>query len=164
MIHEYAHAVDDELQGIQNADGGAYKEGFADSVVILMTGEPVIGRDFKGPGKPLRDARILPPPPNPDDDDPHERGLLYAGFNWELLQNLVRTLDQEATATAKHLILRAAMLNPDSIEQAVRYSFFVDVTERRGRFYNELKAAAKARSILIPSDPKDLKSKLIKPD
>jgi len=178
VIHEYAHAVDDELQGIQNADGGAYKEGFADSVVILMTGEPLIGRDFRGPGKPLRDASNLPPPPpaNPDEDDPHERGLLYAGFTWELLQNLWRTLEEskmfsdrasverEAAATAKHLILRAAMLNPDSIEQAVRYSFFVDVTERRGRFYNELKAAAKARSILIPSDPKDLKSKLIKPD
>ena len=59
--------------------------------------------------------------------DPHVVGRPYAGFTWELIQQLKQTFSEdEAYAIATRLVLGAAAANPSDVADAVRLSFIVD--------------------------------------
>lgn len=155
-FHEYGHAVDDQLGGI--LDGG-YSEGFGDSLAILITRQSIIGRDFFGPNQHLRDASEVHKWPDVQGSpDPHVVGEAYNGFTWELTRQLKTQYpasEARAFAVARKLILGAAVLNPQSIPDAVALSFRVDallypVPGGKSRHYNQLKAAADSRAIPIP--------------
>jgi hypothetical protein len=163
VYHEYGHAVDDELGGILD---GAYSEGFGDGLSILITHSPLVGTDFYGPGKNLRDARKVFLWPKVKDSEIHEAGQAYAGFCWELTQQLQRTYGQDrAFEVAKQLILGAAVQNPKDIPDAVRLSFFMDAKLYPGGRAGgtslhapQLRAAAQSRQLPIPSDSSNLSS------
>ena len=150
VCHEFGHAVDDQFGDI--LDGG-YSEGFGDSLAILITRNPVIGRDFFGPGTSLRDARIVSPLPTVS-LEVHEVGKTYGGFTWELIQQLFSKLGSEDKAydTAKQLVIGAAALNPADTVDAVRLSFLID-SQNGSPFFKELAAAADSRNIPRPDSP-----------
>ncbi len=54
VIHEYAHFIVDRLGLVQ----GAFGEGYADSLAMLILDDPVIGRDFLGAGNHLREPLV----------------------------------------------------------------------------------------------------------
>ncbi len=173
IFHEFGHALDDEFGGIQHSKTGlAYSEGFGDALSILITGNPVIGLDFNGKGKPLRDARteVLWHDVQPGElFEPHSNGLVYAGFVWDLFGGIQkRYLDEgldtkkardQALSKAKFLILKAAKMNPSSIKEAVEYSFYIDSLNESMSVKAQLERAADLHKIPKPKDPKNLARK-----
>jgi hypothetical protein len=155
VMHEFGHAIDAAKGGI--LDGG-YSEGFGDAVAVLITRQPCVGRDFFGAGTCLRaasDVILWPPAPG---EEVHAQGRRYAGFVWELIQQLKNTYaEDDAYSIATRLILGAAAANPANIPDAVRLSFIVDDTD--GDLSNgtphflALAAAADSRRIPRPPDP-----------
>jgi hypothetical protein len=148
--HEFGHAVDDQFGDI--LDGG-YSEGFGDSLAILITRDSIIGRDFMGPGQPLRNAKDIVTWP-PQDEEVHQVGRIYGGFAWELTQRLTSKLggEDQGFAAARLLILGSAALNPKDTPDAVRLSFLVD-RQNGSPHFNELAAAADSRKIPRPESP-----------
>lgn len=151
--HEFGHAIDDQFGGI--LDGG-YSEGFGDSLAILITRDSIIGRDFLGKGKPLRDASKVATWP-PQDPEVHEVGKIYGGFTWELTEQLKSKLgdNDKAFEAARQLVLGAAALNPKDTPDAVRLSFLID-RQNGSPFFEQLAAAADSRKIPRPQSPGEL--------
>ncbi len=152
-FHEFGHGVDAAFGGIED---GAYSEGFGDSVAILITRDSIIGRDFKGKGKHLRNAKDVVnwPPVNPE---VHAAGRIYGGFTWELTRQLMSKYGNEdqAFAIARRLILGAAAQNPKDIPDAVLLSFAVDKVDG-SKHFAQLAAAADSRKIPRPKNPETL--------
>lgn len=154
VLHEFGHGVDAANGGI--LDGG-YSEGFGDSLAVLGTRQPCVGRDFFGPGtclRPAPDIVFWPPPPG---DEVHDVGRRYAGFVWELVQQLKQSnSDDEAFKLAARLVLGAAAANPANIPDAVRLSFVVDAPDGNpahgSPHFQALAAAADSRHIPRPAD------------
>jgi len=157
VLHEYGHGIDSSKGGI--LDGG-YSEGFGDSMAILGTRQPCVGRDFFGPGtclRPATDVNLWPPAPF---EEIHSVGKRYMQFVWQLVQELKkRNSEEEAFQIASRLVLGAAAANPANIPDAVRLSFIVDDDD--GNLSNgtphctELAAAADSRNIPHPACPPD---------
>lgn len=155
VLHEFGHGVDAANGGIVDL---GYSEGFGDSLAVLGTRQPCVGRDFFGPGtclRPATDVVLWPPPAN---DDPHDVGRRYAGFVWELVKQLKQAnADDEAFQLATRLVLGAAAANPANIPDAVRLSFVVDAPDGNpahgSPHFKELAAAADSRKIPRPADP-----------
>ena len=156
VLHEYGHAVDGRLGGIQDP---AYSEGFGDALAILVTKQPVVGRNFFGEGNDndLRDAReVVAWDPDLAQDNPHEGGRAYSGFAWQLLKELMEDGMPQANAFAvtKQLVLDAAEMNPSDIPDAVKLSFLADdddgdITNGSPHF-EQLAKAADSRQIPRP--------------
>jgi hypothetical protein len=154
ILHEFGHGVDAVNGGI--VDGG-YSEGFGDALAVLGTKQPCLGRDFLSPGTCLRPATdvILWPPTG---TEVHDIGRRYAGFVWELVQQLKQeNSDDEAFRLATRLVLGAAAGNPANIPDAVRLSFVVDAPDGNpahgSPHFRALAAAADSRHIPRPADP-----------
>lgn len=155
VLHEYGHGVDARKGGILN---GGYSEGFGDAMSILGTRMSCVGQDFFGPGTCLRDAADLIMWPFDPGDGVHSQGRRYAGFVWELTQQL-KSLYAENTAfeVANDLVMGAAKANPSDIPDAVLLSFIVDdddndLTNGTPHFA-QLAAAADSRNLPRPADP-----------
>jgi hypothetical protein len=163
VLHEYGHGVDDELGGILD---GAYSEGFGDSLAILYTRDSIVGHDFYGPGKHLRDANEVVQWPIVQGGEVHLAGQAYAGFTWVLTQQLQQKYHNadQAFGVAKKLILGAAAHNPTDIPAAVQWSFFIDAElypspgGGKSLHYDQLKTAATSRKLPVPKNPADLTS------
>ena len=155
-LHEYGHGVDDYKGGI--LDGG-YSEGFGDAIGLIETRQPCLGRDFFGAGTCLRPATdLIMWPPGPG-DGVHSIGRRYAGFTWELIQQLRNCYsDDEAFDIAARLVLAAAAGNPSNIPDAVRLSFIADDNDNDltngSPHFRELAAAADSRNIPRPAEPR----------
>lgn len=154
VFHEFGHAVDFANGGILD---GAYSEGFGDSVAILHSRDSRYGRDCCGPGTTLRDASESVNWPQ-NDQGIHRRGRIYAGFTWQLVQELLANYSEdEAVAIAKRLTLEVAQRNPMSIKNAVELAFEQDDDDfdlsNGTPHFEELAAAADSRSIPRPPDP-----------
>jgi hypothetical protein len=154
VLHEYGHGIDSSKGGI--LDGG-YSEGFGDSMAILGTRQPCVGRDFFGAGTCLRPATNVDLWP-PTSFEVHEVGKRYMEFVWQLVQELKKTeAEEDAFQIASHLVLGAAAANPLNIPDAVRLSYLVDDDD--GNLSNgtphcpELSAAADSRNIPHPACP-----------
>jgi len=154
VLHEYGHGVDARKGGI--LDGG-YSEGFGDAMAILGTRQSCLGRDFFGAGtclRPATDVILWPPAPG---EGVHAIGRRYAGFTWELIQQLRNTYsEEEAYRLASELVMAAAAANPANIPEAVYLSFVVDDTDGNlatcSPHFQELAAAADSRNIPRPAD------------
>lgn len=154
VLHEFGHGVDARKGGILN---GGLSEGFGDVMSILGTRDSCVGQDFFGPNTCLRDAKDLIMWPL-GSDGVHAQGRRYAGFGWELTQQL-KTLYAEDTAfeVARQLLMGAAKANPSDIPDAVLLSFMIDdddgdLTNGTPHFV-QLAAAADSRNIPRPADP-----------
>lgn len=154
VLHEYGHGVDAMKGGI--IDGG-YSEGFGDAMAVLGTKQVCVGRNFFGAGTCLRrasDVILWPPAPG---EGVHAIGRRYAGFVWELVQQLRNTYSEdEAFRIATELVLAAAAANPANIPDAVRLSFIADDTDGNlatcSPHFKELAAAADSRHIPRPAN------------
>lgn len=155
VSHEYGHALDDAKGGI--LDGG-YSEGFGDAMSIMATRQPCLGRDFRGEGTCLRPAdEDIDWPPAPG-EGVHAQGRRYAGFTWELVQQLRNTYsDDGAYGIAERLVLAVAQANPSDIPDAVHLSFVMDDDDgdlaNGTPHFKELAAAADSRNLPRPADP-----------
>jgi len=154
VMHEYGHGIDAAKGGIIH---GGYSEGFGDAMAVLATRQPCVGRDFFGAGTCLRQASdmILWPAAS---SDPHVVGRPYAGFTWELIQQLKQTFSEdESYAIATRLVLGAAAANPSDVADAVRLSFIVDDNDANltngTPHFRALANAADSRKIPRPADP-----------
>ena len=155
VLHEYGHAVDHAKGDI--LDGG-YSEGFGDAVALIGTRQSCLGRDFFGAGTCLRPATDLimwPPAPG---DGVHTIGRRYAGFTWELIEQLKNTFDDDgAFGIAERLVLGAAAASPSDIPDAVHLMFLVDDDDGNlangTPHFEALAAAADSRNIPRPADP-----------
>jgi hypothetical protein len=153
VLHEYGHGVDHWRGGI--VDGG-YSEGYGDAVAILVTRSACLGLDFLKDGKCLRDATEVVKWP-PANSEVHFVGKIYAGFTWELIQQLKGSglSEDEAYKIASQVILAAAAGNPSNIPDAVNLSFLADDDD--GNLGNstphclQIKAAADSRTIPLPA-------------
>jgi len=155
VFHEYGHGVDSRKGGI--LDGG-YSEGFGDAMALLGTRQSCLGRDFFGDGtclRPATDVILWPPAPG---ENVHAVGRRYAGFSWELIQQLAKTYGENgAYDIASRLVLAAAAANPTNIPDAVHLSFLADDIDGNlangTPHFRELAAAADSRHIPRPADP-----------
>jgi hypothetical protein len=155
VLHEYGHGVDAVKGGI--VDGG-YSEGFGDALAILGTRQSCLGRDFFGAGtclRPATDVILWPPAPS---EGVHAQGRRYAGFAWELVQQLKQSYSEDdAFEIARRLVVAATAANPSSIPDAVHLSFIAD--DNDGNLANgtphfrALANAADSRKIPRPADP-----------
>ena len=155
VLHEYGHGIDAAKGGI--LDGG-YSEGFGDAVAILGTRQSCVGRNFFGSGTCLRKAdEVILWPPAPT-DGVHAQGRRYAGFVWELIQQLKQSFSEDDAFTiAGRLVFAAAAANPSSIPDAVHLSFLADDTDGNltngTPHFRALANAADSRKIPRPADP-----------
>jgi Zn-dependent metalloprotease len=153
VLHEYGHGVDARQGGI--LDGG-YSEGFGDALAILGTRQSCLGRDFLGSGtclRPATDVILWPPAPG---EGVHAVGRRYAGFTWELIQQLRKTYSEDgAYQIATGLVLAAAAANPANVPDAVLLSFIADdddgTLSNGTPHFAELAAAADSRNIPRPA-------------
>ena len=85
IYHEWGHALDNSLGGIQD---GAFSEGIGDTVSMLMTNDPRLGIGFikATPDKPIRDISVVKHYPENRDRDPHKESLIISGAWYEFTQ------------------------------------------------------------------------------
>ncbi|UIJ91439.1 hypothetical protein Q1M62_00520 (plasmid) [Sinorhizobium meliloti] len=155
VLHEYGHAVDHAKGDI--LDGG-YSEGFGDALAILGTRQSCLGRDFFGANTCLRQATDLIMWPPASGEGVHAIGRRYAGFTWELVEQLKDTFDDNgAFGIAERLVLGAAAASPSDIPDAVHLMFLVDDDDGNlangTPHFEALAAAADSRNIPRPDDP-----------
>jgi hypothetical protein len=155
VLHEYGHYLDHVNGGI--LDGG-WSEGVGDAITVIGTRQPCLGRDFLGDGTCLRrasDVILWPPAPG---EGVHARGRRYAGFAWELVQQLRRTYGEDgAFDIARQLVLATLVANPSNIPDAVNLAFLLDDDDGNlangTPHFRELAAAADSRNLPRPPDP-----------
>lgn len=156
VFHEYGHAIDHALGGIASPnEAHAYSEGFGDSLAILFKNNSCYGANHQGPQTCLRDASTPPVMFDTPGLGVHERGRVYAGFTWELIQALKQQHPEAAAlAMAKELTLGAAAQNPVGVQNAVELVLQADDDDldlSNGTPNSAaIKIAANARGIPLP--------------
>lgn len=90
ITHEFGHYLVNQL-GVPQA---AFGEGFSDAFSILVHEDPVVGRDFGGPGSHIRDIASAGVT-YPCFGTVHDCGQMLAGFWWDLLEILRVDFGQE---------------------------------------------------------------------
>ncbi len=118
IYHEYGHFVDDMIGGISYVDG--LSEGWGDTLAVYISGQPLIGEGFWGTaGSTVRTA---------DNsyiynasDEVHTSGQAWAGFNWNLRNNLIASQGAaNGIAMAENLVIPVYWANSPDIPSAVR--------------------------------------------
>lgn len=97
IYHEYGHGVTDFQYRPNPQPSGAMHEGFSDYLAATITNQPLVGRGFFGPGSWIRSTennRVYPAPEC--GGEPHCVGEAIAGALWDMRQNLVTSLGEEA--------------------------------------------------------------------
>ncbi|MCH7884823.1 MAG: hypothetical protein IIC01_06175 [Planctomycetes bacterium] len=98
--HEYAHFVVSVL-GLRQ---GAFGEGFGDAVVLLQYDDPIVGRDFFGPGTFVRDI-VGANKRYPCFGEVHDCGQVLAGVWWDIKLEMQGSLGQSTgLQTAQQLL------------------------------------------------------------
>lgn len=123
IAHEYGHFVDDFNGGIIN---GGLSEGWGDTLACLYSKQSVVGFDLL-PGQAIRNCQndYLYPPGGLD--EVHNLGQAWAGFSWDVRQNLIAALGEtDGDALARALILPSFTSNAPDIPAAVREVFLRD--------------------------------------
>lgn len=81
--HEYGHFIVNQHDLTQ----GAFGEGYADCMALMINNDPVVGRDFQGTDQPVRDI-VAANQQYPCFGEIHECGQLLAGVWWDIKLNL----------------------------------------------------------------------------
>ncbi len=90
VAHEYGHFIVNQLSLGQ----GAFGEGFGDVVAILQYDDPIIGRDFFGPGTFVRDI-VGADQQFPCSSENHVCGMVLAGIWWDIKLGLQASLGSQ---------------------------------------------------------------------
>lgn len=117
--HEYGHFIDVTAGGGVDTGIG---HGWQDSVAILATGQSYVGQGiFFGYDA---DEDILYPSDNVDSAEDKRRS--YAGFVWDLRENLSNLYGEQGVRYAEDLIMTSVLANPTSVPNAVYQVFLLD--------------------------------------
>jgi len=101
VAHEFGHFVLDRLRLRQ----GSFGEGFGDAVALLLYDDPVVGRDFAGPGTAVRDY-TAPSATFPCFGEIHDCGEVLGGVWWDMKKSLQDTLgESDGLSTAQQLFV-----------------------------------------------------------
>jgi hypothetical protein len=99
IAHEYGHYIVDRL-GLRQ---GSFGEGFGDALAMLVHDDPLIGRDFAGPGTFVRDPSAAAKQ-YPCCCQVHDCGQVLGGVWWEINETLQSNLGgPEGLAVARQL-------------------------------------------------------------
>ncbi|HET6202883.1 MAG TPA: hypothetical protein VFI25_08790 [Planctomycetota bacterium] len=129
VYHEYGHFVDFEIGGIAL---GSLSEGIGDFVGAFLTGQPITGQDFSGPGSFIRtaDNNHVWPAPNCSSFEVHCVGNLWSGFTWHARANLIASLGTApGIALAEDLCFNSLFGNASRWPNAIREVFLQDDTD-----------------------------------
>jgi hypothetical protein len=90
VYHEYGHGLTNQLYqaGGSSDPDGAMHEGFSDYIAGAITGQPLIGRGFTGPGTYLRTLDNNRRYPDNWNGESHNDGMILSGALWDLRQML----------------------------------------------------------------------------
>lgn len=109
VYHEYGHHI---IAMGHNSPSGDYHEGVADVATMYLLDDPVVGRDFFGPGTNVRN----PDTANqqyPCTGEAHTCGMVAGGAFWHMLDELKITMGTQAALThARYLYLNQILLSP----------------------------------------------------
>ncbi len=155
--HEYGHFVDDMIGGITN---GGMSEGWGDIGSMFMYNSRWIGPGF------IKDASRAPYPNGAirdgentyqynEQDEVHDQGQAWMGFAWKLRKALIASLgDAAGTAEAEALIIPTLFAKADDIPKQMA-QVLLNAMDKSGniRHEKEIRAAAKAHGITLPSNP-----------
>lgn len=90
ITHEFGHYLVNQLGVAQ----GAFGEGFSDTFSVIVHEDPIVGRDFLGPGSHIRNIATAGVT-YPCFGEIHDCGQMLAGFWWDLLEILRVDFGQE---------------------------------------------------------------------
>jgi len=83
VAHEYGHFIVNRLGLLQ----GAFGEGYGDCMSLLRFDDPILGRDFLGPGTNVRDP-VAENLQYPCSGEIHYCGMLLAGVWWDIREEI----------------------------------------------------------------------------
>jgi hypothetical protein len=87
ISHEYGHFIVNR----HTLPQGAFGEGYADCIAILQHNDPIIGRDFMGPGTFVRDI-VAADKQYPCVGEEHDCGQVLGGAWWDIKLNMEASL------------------------------------------------------------------------
>jgi hypothetical protein len=157
--HENGHYWDDKTGGIKN---GGLSEGWGDILSMYRLNNPVIGEHF------LKQARggvdYIRHGENTYQynqyDEVHDQGQAWGGFAWKLRQLLIAKLGYaEGAAVAEALVLPTMFAKSRTIPDAMA-QVLINAMKGDGTMIHEkeIRAAAKAHGITLPSAPGALRT------
>ena len=121
--HEWGHGLDDIFGGVSNSDG--LGEGYADVVTNYYTAQPIIGKDFQGAGRHVRDATNRRR--YPSGQGPHQQGESWMGACWKLRQALIQKLGTlRGTRHAETIVIGSIVADAKSQTAAAREVYLAD--------------------------------------
>jgi hypothetical protein len=126
VYHEWGHFLDFVIGGIAN---GGLSEGIGDFNGAFLTGQPITGQDFSGPGTFIRtaDNNHVWPTPNCNTNEVHCVGNLWSGFTWHSRANLIAALGAApGTVLAEDLCYNSLFGNASRWPNAIREVFLQD--------------------------------------
>ncbi|MEW5883571.1 MAG: hypothetical protein AB1725_05025, partial [Armatimonadota bacterium] len=113
VYHEYGHHI--VATGHQNPTGD-FHEGVADITSMLLLDDPIIARDFSGPGNHIRDCSTSNEQ-YPCNGGSHQCGQVICGAFWDTLVGLkVKWGNDPALDIARFLYLNLILMSPPAID------------------------------------------------
>jgi hypothetical protein len=129
VYHEYGHYIV-HLAGTMQ---GAYGEGMSDTLSVLVTDDPVLGRDFHSPGSgPLRNA--INNAMHPCTGGIHACGRVLSGAVWNIRELLVQSRPDDYIDVLSNIVINSILLNPPGIDQGLVIDFLT--LDSEGSFIN----------------------------
>jgi hypothetical protein len=125
VYHEYGHGVDDYYFGIPS---GSLSEAIGDIHAMYLTGQPIVGQDFKGPGTLIRTGENTKTwPASSCGGEPHCVGETYMGFAWQLYKILKQSMGAvPGAAQAEQIVIGTLPAGNANIPDAVTQVFILD--------------------------------------
>ncbi len=118
VYHEYGHKIVDD--GVSNP-GGDYHEGFGDTVAVIITDDPISGRDVFGQGQNGRtaDNNIQ----YPCNGEIHYCGGVLSGCVWHTRDELVVTEPVDYLQIIQDLTINSTLLHTGNINPGITIDF-----------------------------------------
>ncbi|MEW5883572.1 MAG: hypothetical protein AB1725_05030 [Armatimonadota bacterium] len=113
VYHEYGHHI---VASGHLSPTGDFHEGAADITSMLLLDDPIIARDFAGPGNHVRDCSTSNEQ-YPCNGGPHQCGQVICGAFWDTLVGLkVKWGNDPALDIARFLYLNLILMSPRAID------------------------------------------------
>ncbi len=123
IYHEYGHFADDRYGGIRNP---SLSEGLADIVATFASGQPLMGKGYRGTSEALRSVERTEKWPALRCESLHCVGLTAAGFAWKVRQELIKRQEDAGRVIAEEIVINTILANNNRIPDFVIEVFLLD--------------------------------------